>query len=299
VGVRRHSASSAGREALKRAARAGGLATASIRPLPDFLIIGAKRGGTTSLYFDLLEHPAILRLYPPPVPGLKRDATKGVHYFDSNFDRSVRWYRSYFPSAVARAATRTRTGMEPVAGEASPYYLFHPAAADRAYGVTPGSSLVALLRDPVMRTYSHWKERRRNGAEPLDFLDALEAEDERLEGERERLLADPKYTSYPWEQQSYATQSTYAGPLRAWTDRFGLERLHVVVSEDYYSDRPATLAGLHEFLGLTAVLPARTQVRNAARGDDLDRAQRRRLAARFADSNHEIATLLGRDLPWD
>lgn len=287
------------REAIKRSMRGGGLATSSFRRLPDFMIIGAKRGGTTSLYFDLLEHPAVMRLYPPPVRGLKPDATKGVHYFDSQAYRSEAWYRSYFPSDLARSAYRRRTGVEPVAGEASPYYLFHPAAVDRAHALTPDSRIIAQLRDPVMRTYSHWKERRRNNAEPLDFASALDAEADRLAGEREKLMTDPHYSSYPWEQQSYVTQSRYAEQLDRWIGAYGRGRVHVTVSEEYYADPGAVVAGIHEFLGLPPRPPAASSQRNAAAGEDLDPAVRRKLAALFADHNHELSTLLGRDLPWD
>jgi hypothetical protein len=286
------------RECIKRLARGGGLATSPLRALPDFLIIGAKRGGTTSLYFDLLEHPAVMRLYPPPVPVLKSDATKGVHYFDSHAYKSEAWYRSYFPSRLARAVTRRRTGVNPVAGEASPYYLFHPAAVDRAHALTPDSKIIALLRDPVMRTYSHWKERRRNNAESLDFVSALEAEADRLAGERERLVADPHYSSYAWEQQSYGTQSEYARQLARWIDKYGLDQVHVTFSEEYYADPGAVVGGIHEFLGLPAHPPAVSSNRNAAKGEDLDEGLRRKLAARFSDSNHELATLIGRDPPW-
>jgi hypothetical protein len=291
-------AKQAARESVKRATRAGGLATARWRELPDFLVIGAKRGGTTSLYFDILEHPAVMRLYPPPVPGLKPDATKGVHYFDSNAFRSEVWYRSYFPTNLARTVTKRRVGVEPVAGEASPYYLFHPAAVDRAHALTPDSLILAQLRDPVMRTYSHWKERRRNEAEPLDFLSALDAEQDRLAGERERLVSDPHYGSYAWEQQSYATQSEYASQLARWFDLFGSERVHVTLSEDYFSDHARVIGGIHSFLGLPVRPPASSSHRNAAQGDDLDPGLRRKLSARFSEHNHALSVLLKRELPW-
>ena len=101
-----------------------------------------------------------------------------------------------------------------ITGEASPYYLFHPAAAERRRALPKARKIVAVLRDPVHRAHSHWKERRRNGVEPLEFEEALAAEPGRLAGERERLLADPSYYSYAWEQQSYALQSEYAPALR-------------------------------------------------------------------------------------
>jgi Sulfotransferase domain len=289
---------SAARQAIKTSVRRVGLATASLRPLPDFLLIGAKRGGTTSFYFDLLEHPAIARLFPPPVPVLKTDATKGVHYFDSNAFRSESWYRSHFPTVMARQLRSRRTGVTARCGEASPYYLFHPAAAARAHAMHPEARIIALLRDPVMRTYSHWKERRRGNAEPLDFPAALDAEPDRLAGERERLLDDPHYRSYAWEQQSYATQSVYVDSLRPWVDLYGSGRVHVAVSEEYYTDPGRVLGDVHEFLGLPRLGLGSSKIRNAARGDELDPGIRRRLAARFEGPNQALAELTGRELPW-
>ena len=210
TGMHRMDTAAATREILKRVTRAAGTSTATWRPLPDFLIIGAKRGGTTSLYFDLLEHPGIVPLFPPPVPGLKPDATKGVHYFDSHATRSETWYRSYFPTRLNRARHARRLGYEPITGEASPYYLFHPAAVDRAAALVPHVPIIAQLRDPVVRTYSHWKERRRQDAESLDFLSALYVEPERLAGEREKLLADPTYRAMP--RSSRATRPRASTP---------------------------------------------------------------------------------------
>lgn len=288
------------REILKRVTRGVGLSTARWRPLPDFLIIGAKRGGTTSLYFDLLEHPGIVPLFPPPVPGVKPDATKGVHYFDSHAFRSEAWYRSYFPTSANRLRHARMLGYPPVTGEASPYYLFHPAAVDRAAALVPHARIVAQLRDPVVRTYSHWKERRRQEAEPLDFLSALDAEPERLAGERERLVADPTYSSYPWEQQSYATQSEYADQLRRWVEAYGAERVHVTFSEDYFASHTHhdVVDGIHGFLGLPPQPPRAAPHRNAARGDDLDPAVSAKLRARFDEQNHALSTMLGVDPPW-
>ena len=294
----RMGAKSVARESLKRATRACGASTSRWRPLPDFLIIGAKRGGTTSLYFDLLNHPGVIPLFPPPLRGLKPDATKGVHYFDSNAFRSESWYRSYFPTAATRHRHERSLGYPPIAGEASPYYLFHPAAVDRAAALVPRARIIAQLRDPVIRTYSHWKERRRQDAEPLDFLSALAAEPDRLAGEREKLIADPTYSSYAWEQQSYASQSEYAGQVQRWIDAYGSERVHVSFSEDYFAAHHRVISEMHVFLGLPPQLPEKQSHRNAAQGDDLDATTLRKLRAHFEEHNHALSALLGRDLPW-
>lgn len=286
------------RGALKKVVRSAGVRTARLRPMPDFLVIGAKRGGSTSLYFDLLAHPSYVQLYPPPVPGLKSMATKGVHFFDKNHEQGLDWYRSYMPLRSTRALNARRHGVDPVVGEASPYYLFHPLAASRAHAAVPEARVVALLRDPVVRTHSHWKERRREGAEDLDFVAALDAEPQRLAGERERLLADPGYRSYAWEQQSYATQSLYADALRPWLDLFGRERVLVAASEDYYADPPSVLSRVDEFLGVPPRATSTGKVRNQAPGEPLPVEVRARLEDFFAGPNRELVELLGQDLPW-
>jgi hypothetical protein len=286
------------RDVVKAVTRATGVATAGLRPPPDFLIIGTKRGGTTSFYFDLIAHPSYVRLFPPPLPVVKPDATKGVHYFDTNYPRGHRWYRSFMPTKASRLLAERRTSGPVVAGEASPYYLFHPMAAERAHAEVPGARIIVLLRDPVSRTHSHWKERRRQSAEPMDFVDALAAEPGRLAGERERLIADPAYVSYPWEQQSYALQSEYAGPLGRWVELFGPDRVHVAVSEEYYADPARVLGDVDDFLGVPRRSASTGEIRNAAEGSPLPSDLEQELRARFAPANRELEQLTGRTYPW-
>ena len=200
----------AAREAAKQILRQYGEATVTLRPGPGFIVIGAKRGGTTSLYNYLLEHPSIQPLFP----GRRR--IKGVHYYDSDYARGLRWYRSHFPlTAVGRHIARP--GVSPAtACEASPYYLFHPLAATRLAADYPNVPLIVLLRDPVERAYSHYKERVSNAGETLSFADALAAEPDRLNGETERIIAEPGYRSVEHENHSYVAQGRYLDMLPRW-----------------------------------------------------------------------------------
>ncbi|MDQ6642430.1 MAG: sulfotransferase domain-containing protein [Actinomycetota bacterium] len=286
------------RDLLKHSVRGLGVATSSLRSPPDFLVIGAKRGGTTSFYYDLLDHPSVLPLFPPPIPRLKTEATKGAHFFDSNFTRGPRWYASYFPTRTTRYVAARRAASTVVTGEASPYYLFHPAAAERAYALVPGAKIIVLLRDPVERTYSHWKERRRSRAEDLQFREALGAEPGRLVGERERLLRDPAYHSNAWEQQSYATQSVYVDALEPWVRLFGRRRVLALASEDYYTDPAAALGTAHDFLDIPGWPSTPGTVRNAAAGEPLPPDLLAQLRARFAEPNRRLEQLLGMTFPW-
>jgi Sulfotransferase domain len=278
------------RTGVKRSLRLYGELTAGLRGLPDFLIIGAKRGGTTSLYNYLLEHPGILPLLP------SREHIKGAHYLDSNFHRGTRWYRSHFPTGAYRRL-RERSG--PVAvGEASPYYLFHPLAAERAASLVPDTRLIVLLRDPVERAFSHYKERVRHGAEPLCFEEALEREPERLAGEAERIVREPGYSSFAHEHHSYLAQGRYLDMLPAWLERFDRERMLILPSEDFYADPQSTVDRVTAFLGLPACRLRSHTRHNYHPAADMRPETRRRLRAQFAEHDRDLAKLLGLRLDW-
>jgi Sulfotransferase domain len=287
---RRAALSGTVRAGAKRSLRLYGELTAGMRDLPDFMIIGAKRGGTTSLYNYLLEHPRVLPLLPA------RQRIKGPHFFDSNFSRGMRWYRSHFPTAAYRRM-RERDGQPVITGESSPYYLFHPLAAERAARLAPGTKVIVLLRDPVERAWSHYKERVRHGAEPLSFEEAVEREPERLRGEAERIVSEPGYLSYAHEQQSYLAQGRYLDSLPAWQDRFPPERMLIMPSEEMYADPQAALDRVTAFLGLPSWgLRDRTK-HNYHPAAGMSDATRRELSVTFEQHNRDLAKLL--DMRFD
>ncbi|MBA3426416.1 MAG: sulfotransferase [Rubrobacter sp.] len=155
--------------------------------LPDFLIIGAQKAGTTFLYYLLCQHP-----YVAPT------SEKELHFFDSQkFNKGEGWYRSNFPPPTSE------NGHKVITGEASPYYIYHPLAARRAAQVVPHARLIVLLRNPVDRAYSDYQNRLREGNEFLGFEEAIEAEEERIKGEKEKMLADEGYSSASHRRHSY------------------------------------------------------------------------------------------------
>src|SRR4029453_7797997 len=130
---------SAGRMAAKRASLLFTVPTYGFRSLPDFMIIGGQRCGTTSLYRYLAQHPAV-------APAI---LNKGLHYFDTNFGRGKMWYRGHFPSDPYKAFIRWRRGLPRViTGEGSPYYVFPPLAPGRIAAAVPAVRSLLVLRDP-------------------------------------------------------------------------------------------------------------------------------------------------------
>jgi hypothetical protein len=247
------------------------IATASERQAPDFIIIGTQRGGTTSMYRYLCEHPNVGAAF-----------RKEVHFFDDYFDRGLDWYLAHFP----------RQGEYPMVGEASPYYLVHPEAPERARRVVPGALLIALLRDPVARAWSQYHIKIKRGLETLPFAEALDRE-------HERLTADPNPVGAAWRHHSYQARGEYAGQLERWLAAFPRERLLVLKSEDFFANPARELAGVHRFLGLPSMMPQGFKPYHLAEYPPLDPVIARRLREYFAPHNTRLADLLGRDFGWD
>ena len=265
------------RKVARNAVWAFGRATSRWRPLPDFLVIGAQKAGTTALYAYLRWHP-----------GITGPSWKEVSFFDRHWWRGEAWYRGQFPLRVG----------ERLVGEASPSYLFHPLAPERARLLVPDAKLVALLRDPVDRAYSQYQHEVALGREPLSFEDALAAEDERLRGEVERLVADPRAFSRAWWDHSYVSRGRYAEQLERWLAVFPREQLLVVRTEDL-GERPAeTYASILSFLGADPhELPEYPRVFDRDY-EPMRPETRAALAATFVEPNRRLESLLGRNLGW-
>jgi len=263
-----------------------GKLTAAARPLPSALVIGAQKAGTTALYAYLRRHPAVLG-----------PSWKEVNYFDRHYSRGDSWYRGHFPNEVRLAIVR-RKGLRPVVCEASTGYLFHPLAPERARALVPGIRLVALLRDPVDRAYSHYQHEVALGREACSFEEAIEREGERMEGELERMLADPSYFSYAWWNYTYLARGLYAAQLERWLAAFPREQLLVVPMEDLRRDSNGVYTRVLEHVGASPYelddYPSVFSRDYAAMSEET----RRRLAVHYAESNRRVYKLLGRDLGW-
>lgn len=260
------------------------LARPSSGGLPDFLILGAQRSGTTSLYNYLALHPEIARSF-----------AKEPQYFSTKWSKPESWYRAHFEAARTTAGGTTGR----LNFEATPYYLFHPHAAARAARVVPHAKLIVLLRHPVDRALSHYQHNAERGLEELTFDEAVEREPERLAGEVQRMLGDAGYISRAHKLYSYIARGRYAEQLENWMAWFPEERFLILRSEDFYAETDKVYAQVLRFLGVSEWRPtsfANFSKRHAR--STLDPDLRARLVETFAPHNERLADLLGRDLAW-
>jgi len=257
--------------------------TAARRRLPQFVIAGAQKAGTTSLFDYLSGHPQC-------APSL----VKEVHFFDDHYARGERFYRMHFPTA---AATSRSAGS--LAFESSPYYMFDPRVPARMREMLPAAKIVFLLRDPVSRAYSHYQHSVRRGREPMSFEAAIEHEPERLAGEHERMLAEPDYNSAAHRNFSYLARGIYADQLPGWTALFPREQLLVIQAERMFRQPREVFGEVLEFLELDKWLPPRFAASNSGRyKTGMAPRTADRLARYFAPHNKRLFELLGVRYDW-
>ncbi len=271
---------------LKLASR---IPSAPFRVLPEFLIIGAAKSATTTLYAYLEQSPHVAW-------SLRKEA----FFFNQTFHWGLNWYRAFFPlrSQVRRQARRI--GGQVQTGEGSPDYLFHPHVARRVKDTLPDVKLVAILRNPIDRAYSFYKHQIMRTNEPLTFEEAIDAEEKRLKGELERMESDDRYASFARQHYSYKARGRYMEQLDRWLEHFPREQILVQLTDDLRSEPQATVDELTQFLGLPAIevqIPKRTH--EGVRIDAMQDAVRARLVEYFRPHNARLEQFLGRDLNWD
>ncbi len=262
------------------------LLTSPMRMTPDFLIVGAQRSGTTTMFKTLAQHPGIAR------PFLK----KGVHYFDKSYASGPQWYRGNFP--VAATSRARRLGAAALTYESSPYYMFHPLAPTRIAQDLPGVKLVVVLRDPVERAYSGHAHELARGYEAEPFERAVALEPERLAGERERMVAEPGYDSLHWQHHAYLTRGQYHEQLVALEQLVGRERLCVVDSADFWQRPQEVFPDVLSFLGLPPHPGTVFEQHNARSRAPMSPELRTRLEEHFAPHDEALARWWGRVPSW-
>lgn len=259
-------------------------ATAMWRTLPNLLVIGAQRCGTSSLYKYLSRHPAAFG-------GLRKE----VRYFSLYHDLGTAWYKAHFPLRWTVDAARRQTGANPIIFEATPDYLFHHDAPQWVKSELGHPKLIVLLRDPVERAYSHYGHRCRLGLETRSFGEALDLE--------QKLVGNDVEFGAKNRPFSYFGRGLYAQHLKVWLDTFGTQSIHIVKSEDFFARTGESFADILKFLELPEWSPREFRNYSYAGGvrsvsGALTPEIRAQLSERYREPNRELYELTGRDFGW-
>lgn len=249
---------------------------------PDFLIAGVQKGGTSSLFAYLAQHPGVL----PPI-------RKEIKYFDIFYFLGESWYRAHFP-----LQNRLRQHGK-ITGEGTPNYLFHPTALQRAARSFPQARIILLLRNPVDRAFSHYHNQKRVGHDLLSFEEAVAAEESRLTGESEKISADSRYSQGNYINFSYLASGRYIEQIPRVFSWFPAKNILILKSEDFYQNTSQVFLQTLEFLDLPAWEPPAYAVVKEGKYAPMDTNTRRRLQAYFRPYNQALNDYLKRDFGWD
>lgn len=268
-----------------RAARwLGRRSTSRWRCLPDYVIIGAQRSGTSTLARMLRRHPQVVWLAP----------AREVHWLDAHSNEGLAWYRAHFPFEARRRSRSHALGLRVLAGEKTPEYLLHPTAPRRAAVALPEARFLCVLRDPVERAISHYFMNLRYGVEPLSFEAALDAEDARCDATFEAVRKGERVHLGGAASYAYVRRGRYLEQLEQWWQHVPREQMHVLRAEDLYEQPDATFRAVCAFLGIEARAPFGAA--NESTGTNrrsMPAGTRARLAAAFEQPNRALADVTG------
>jgi hypothetical protein len=261
-----------------------------LRALPDFLIVGAMKSGTTTLFHYLTQHP-----------GIAAPTVKEVHFFDvpRNFKRGENWYRAHFPSLQHLQQTSQKIGYPAQTGEATPAMFINSYAAN-VTSVIPQARIIMILRDPVERAYSHYQHQKRKiPRENLSFLEALQMEQERIGRDLELSISEPAKVSPALWRYSYAERGKYFEQIENWLTYFPESQIEIVNFNELKA-RPDMLCNrLCTFLGLPEYDFSTTEHLNSGGyGTDMDDDSREYLTEFFRPHNRRLFDFLGEDWGW-
>jgi hypothetical protein len=260
--------------------------TGKQRILPNFIIIGVPKCGTTALYEYLIQHENVLSAL-----------WKEIYFFDRYYPRGLDWYRANFPYKLTKFFKETKNKSSFLTGESTPTYIHHPLAPNRIANDIPDVKLIILLRNPVDRAYSHYQMEKRLGYENLEFSEALDQEDQRLKNENMKMVNDSNYYSYEWQTHSYKHSGHYAELLTKWMKFFPKENLLILKTEEFNENPSQVFHQVLNFLDLPMQDVKYNKI-NVGKYSHMDPKIRDKLYEYFKPHNEKLYKLLDRNFNW-
>jgi len=280
--------------------------------LPDFIIIGAMKGGTTSLYDYLNQHPQIL----PCI-------TKEPYYFSQFYDRGIKWYKSCFTHTYVEEFKKKILQKKFLTGEGSPNYYWYPHAAKRVHDTVPNAKIILLLRNPINRAYSEYDMRLRfsifgkgeivSRVARLDELklegkgtlvgityeDAIEMENEVIKGKWEKMVNDDTYFSGKFNTKAFLAKGIYINFIKNWKKLFPENQFLIIQSEKLFENAFETTNQVLKFLDLPPLSKLDFHIQGKGSYNEMNSETRKKLVDYFKPYNKELYDYLGKDFGWD
>ena len=257
------------------------------RAMPHFILIGAQKSGTSSMFAYLRQHPQIVR-----------PMFKELYYFDRHYHRGLRWYGCNFPSRASIERRNDRHGRGHLTFEATATYIFDAEVPVRIARDIETRKFIVLLRNPVDRAISAYWHARRMARETRSLNDALEADFARYEADRTFEEGRGPEPDGAAPRPTYVRRGIYHESVSRWQAVFGPDSLLVIQSERMFADPAATMARVFSYLDLPPVRDIDYEPQNVGAYRESDEGPRRKLQEFYRPHNERLAAMTGLNLSW-
>lgn len=241
---------------------------------PDFIIAGASKSGTSSIYYYLSRHPQVLLPHK-----------KELDFYWTNYQLGLEWYLAHFPTITDRPDFLT--------GEATPNYLRFPQVAQRIKDTFPQTKIIILLRNPVDRAISWHYHKLNTGLTRVDLKTAIATEIERLAS-----VTEAEITNTGFYEPDNIISSLYIYKIKPWIELLGREQLLILKSEEFYLNPLDKMKSVFKFLDLPNCPLENYPKVNAGSYERVDPSLRKTLSEYFAPYNQQLEEYLNLELGW-
>ena len=260
--------------------------TSSSRVLPDFIIIGAGRAGTTALYTYLIQHPSIITASTD-----NDEPVADLHFFEYMISDKISWYKSHFPRKSKNSF---------VTGEFTSTYMYHKNVPERIFNLIPKIKLIVILRNPIDKAYSTYNQQSHFNEVTSSFEETIKAEFARIDLNKNHIEYtnnNPNFDNYV--EYNIIRHGIYFNYLEKWFKIFPKKQIFVVDSNELENFPQQTLNKVFEFLNLSPhEIPNLAKV-NVGKYSPMTESTRESLIEFYKPHNAKLNNLLGTNFDWN
>jgi len=247
------------------------------RALPNFMIVGVQKAGTTTLYDYIIQHPKV-------IPAFRKE----TKYFDLYRQKSLNWYKAFFPVLSNNCIT----------GEATPDYFYYNEIPKQIQTILPKVKLIVLLRNPAERAISHYNFNIDRKIENLPFDDAIKKEQERISNNFTIKLKSG-YKSNSFREFSYVSRGLYAKQLQNWLNFFPIKQFFFCSTAQLHLNPLQTLNEIYNFLNLSPLKEVNSFTKNASKNKVIIPGEYlKNFKESFITENENLYKLIGKNFNW-
>lgn len=271
------------------------LITNNMRVLPDFIIIGSGRAGTTALYSYLIQHPQIMKCFTH-----NDEKVADLHFFEYMISKKIGWYRSHFPTKIFKKIKELKSGKKCITGEFTSTYMYHEHVPQRIINTIPKTKILVILRNPIDKIYSTY-------CQQFSFNEYLSNFEETIQSEIDRMKIfqkSPNKRIFNENIDSIVTcnilrHGIYYNYLKKWFEIFPENQIMVIDSKKLNNDTINCIKEVFNFLNIEEIEINDVSKINKGNYNRIDNKTRDELISFFKPYNKKLNKLLKTNFEWN